>query len=87
MIEVDELLYSLIRTQFYGCTINIMVDTGLASSHVIIQILQQNTITTVKRDVPLYVLRIGSKRSAPNIHYELIRLIGKRKNECNVKPT
>ena len=52
---IDEILYPLIKTDINGYPINIMLDSGSASSHMISKVVEDNNIQTFQRDIPLQI--------------------------------
>ena len=49
---VDEILYPLIKTKVNGCPINVMIDSGSTSSHMVSKVIEENQIPTYRREVP-----------------------------------
>ena len=47
--------------------------------------IEKNNNTSIKRDMPLHVLGIGNKRSAPTTHYASVQLIGNRGERINTR--
>ena len=63
---IDEILYPLIKTDINGYPINVMVDSGSASSHMISKVVEDNNIQTFQRDIPLQILGFGNKKIRSN---------------------
>ena len=59
---IDEILYPLIKTGINGYPINIMLDSGLSSLHMIRKVVEDNNIQTFLRDIPLQILGFGNKK-------------------------
>ena len=73
---IDEILYPLIKTDINGYPINVMVDSGSASSHMISKVVKDNNIPTFQRDIPLQIVGFGNKKSDPITHYAQTKLVG-----------
>ena len=74
---IDEILYPLIKTDINGYPINILLDSGSASSHMTSKVVEDNKIQTFQRDIPLQILGFGNKKSDPITHYAQMKLVEK----------
>ena len=82
---IDEILYPLIKTDINGHPINVMVDSGSASSHMISKVVKDNKIPTFQRDIPLQIVGFGNKKSDPITHYAQTKLVGKNGQEISIQ--
>ena len=82
---IDEILYPLIKTDINGYPINVMVDSGSASSHMISKVVEDNNIPTFQRDIPLQIVGFGNKKSDPITHYAQTKLVGKNGQEISIR--
>ena len=74
---INEILYPLIKTDINGYPINIMLDSGSASSHMISKVVEDNNIQKFQRDIPFQILGFGNKKSDPITHCAQRKPVGK----------
>ena len=74
---IDEILYPLIKTDINGYPINILLDSGSASSHMTSKVVEDHEIQTFQRDIPLQILGFGNKKSDPITNYTQMKQVGK----------
>ena len=82
---IDKILYTLIKTDINGYPLNIFLDSGSASSHMISKVVEDNRIQTFQREIPLQILGFGNKKSDPITHYAQMKLVGKNGQEINIR--
>ena len=63
MYDPSEIVYPLIQTKIHGHSINIMIDTGAASSHIMAECVEKWHGKYIKRDMGLQVIGFGKNRS------------------------
>ena len=76
-IREEEAIYPLIFTSINNIPINIMVDSGSASSHVTEEIVKATSSHVQKRQIPLQVIGFGNTRSDLITEFSKIKLVGR----------
>ena len=69
-------IYALVKTKINQVPINIMIDTGSASSHATKSIIQQMGCTERQRRNPLQVIGFGNKKASLITKYSTLTLLG-----------
>ena len=84
-IRKEEAIYPLIFTSVNNVPMNIMIDSGSASSHATEAIVRATASNVQQREVPLQVIGFGNTRSRLITEYSEIKLTGKRGETAVIK--
>ena len=85
MYDPSEIVYPLIQTKIHGHSVNIMLDTGAASSHIIAECVDKWNGKYIKREVGLQVIGFGNTRSKLITHFTPIHLIGRKGEKIAIR--
>ena len=80
-----EIVYPLIQTEINGHSINIMIDTGAASSHIMAECTEKWNGKYIKREMGLQVIGFGNTRSKLITHFTPIHLIGRKGEKITIR--
>ena len=81
----DEVIYPVICTKIHGVRLNILIDSGSASSHITEKLVKAIKATPITRQNPLQIIGFGNTKSSLITEFAQINLVGIEKEEISIK--